>query len=326
MTEFKPNTTQYPNFLFDLMPTLKEGELRLLNAIVRKTYGWQKQKDRISISQMIELTGMSKQGILDARERLINKNIIKAEIVNGIMEYMVVIPDVNEMDVNKKEGVNLEQMSSLNQAQMDVHQVDIQKKELQNKNTKEREREESHTKLPDKDPFDADTLPQKPIITIDGTPYIEEIAEWIIQKFHDYYRKEFNTSAGDLKKQDACKLYSLLISDDKEQELDQIILMYEYSWHGTKCQQTERAKYPMKPTPTRIIANWDKLSVTNIPYWIRDGHETETAWKTARQQRLDTEKEARHKAEIGIKPYNAMEDPLMIEQLAELEKMKLSFT
>ena len=55
-----PNTCQVPNVLFDeVMPRLSDSSLRVLFAIVRFTYGFQKAADRISLGQLQKVTGMS---------------------------------------------------------------------------------------------------------------------------------------------------------------------------------------------------------------------------------------------------------------------------
>jgi phage replication O-like protein O len=59
-----PNYTQVPNLLFDEhMLNMKEAELKVTLAIARKTFGWQKKEDQISLSQLVELTGLSNQGV-----------------------------------------------------------------------------------------------------------------------------------------------------------------------------------------------------------------------------------------------------------------------
>lgn len=61
-----PNTTQVPNVLLDrLMPALKNTSLRVALAIVRFTYGFQKQADKISLSQLQKITGLSRQGVVN---------------------------------------------------------------------------------------------------------------------------------------------------------------------------------------------------------------------------------------------------------------------
>ena len=60
-----PNTCQVPNVLLDeVIPRLSAGAVRVLLAIVRFTYGFQKESDRISLSQLQKITGLSRQGVV----------------------------------------------------------------------------------------------------------------------------------------------------------------------------------------------------------------------------------------------------------------------
>ena len=73
-----PNYTQTPNVFFDeIMPTLKFGELKVLFVINRQTFGFHKEWDRISVSQLMKKTGMTKASVSKAVKSLINKNLIK---------------------------------------------------------------------------------------------------------------------------------------------------------------------------------------------------------------------------------------------------------
>lgn len=73
----KPNYTQTPNEFFDeLLPTLKEGELRVLLVIMRQTFGWKKKWDQISFGQLERLTGMSRSAVIDSSKSLEDKKII----------------------------------------------------------------------------------------------------------------------------------------------------------------------------------------------------------------------------------------------------------
>ncbi|MBP9889883.1 MAG: replication protein [Leptospiraceae bacterium] len=77
---FFPNTTQVPNFVFDvLMAKTSKTPVRffVLLAIIRKTYGWQKHEDLLSLSQIIELTGMSKNAVKDALKFWQKEKVIK---------------------------------------------------------------------------------------------------------------------------------------------------------------------------------------------------------------------------------------------------------
>jgi phage replication O-like protein O len=63
----KPNCTQCPNEILDrLLPILSPSQFKLVMAIVRKTYGWHKKSDDISLTQLERMTGMSRQTVIDA--------------------------------------------------------------------------------------------------------------------------------------------------------------------------------------------------------------------------------------------------------------------
>src|SRR4051794_21031853 len=62
-----PNGTIVPDDVFDVLtPKLTEAELRVLLYVVRRTFGFKKDRDSISISQMV--SGMKKRDgtVLDA--------------------------------------------------------------------------------------------------------------------------------------------------------------------------------------------------------------------------------------------------------------------
>ena len=64
---------------------LSGEEMKCLMFIIRKTYGWHKKQDEISLSQFIEATGMAKSSVCRAIKNLKTKNIIKGyKLVNRI--------------------------------------------------------------------------------------------------------------------------------------------------------------------------------------------------------------------------------------------------
>jgi hypothetical protein len=86
-----PTTTPVPDLLFDhVMQELNEGELKVLLYIIRRTFGFKKQSDDISLAQMVEGivtkegkvldrgTGLSKKTIMAALRSLKDKNLIEA--------------------------------------------------------------------------------------------------------------------------------------------------------------------------------------------------------------------------------------------------------
>jgi hypothetical protein len=87
-----PNTTQIPNEVFDtLMPHLSGGELKVLLYICRRTFGFRKDSDSISLSQISkgittkagrvldQGTGLSKRQVQRALRALEGRQVIQVE-------------------------------------------------------------------------------------------------------------------------------------------------------------------------------------------------------------------------------------------------------
>ena len=51
-------------------------EWLILNCVIRKTYGWQKKEDHISLSQFQEYTGMRRSNVCRAINKLVSKKIL----------------------------------------------------------------------------------------------------------------------------------------------------------------------------------------------------------------------------------------------------------
>lgn len=90
-----PNTTQVPDQFFDeLLPILSGGELKVLFYITRRTFGFKKEQDSISLSQMLNGirtksgrqldygTGLSKKTLLLALRNL--KDILVMTVHIGV--------------------------------------------------------------------------------------------------------------------------------------------------------------------------------------------------------------------------------------------------
>ena len=95
-----PNYTQTPNDLFDYwLPHLGEGELKVLLVIMRKTFGWHKTHDDISISQLSKYTGMLEETVIKATKSLQSKGVITREVTgpNGKQKtkYSLVVSEDN---------------------------------------------------------------------------------------------------------------------------------------------------------------------------------------------------------------------------------------
>lgn len=60
-----PTYTQVPNALFDVaMCDMGAAELKVVLAVIRKTIGWHKQRDAISLSQLEEMTGLARANVI----------------------------------------------------------------------------------------------------------------------------------------------------------------------------------------------------------------------------------------------------------------------
>lgn len=69
--------TTFPNAVLDyVMKECDGGEWKIVSAVIRKTTGYRKAKDRISISQFMEITGLSNRAVIDATNRAIEHGYI----------------------------------------------------------------------------------------------------------------------------------------------------------------------------------------------------------------------------------------------------------
>ena len=102
MSYVAPNYTQIPNLLLEEhIKAMTEAEMRVALAIARKTFGWHKRQDKLSLSQLMNLTGMSRQGVINGVEAGIARGIIRRESDGQGYLYELVILEkepVNEVD------------------------------------------------------------------------------------------------------------------------------------------------------------------------------------------------------------------------------------
>jgi|GEM_PF-1100545 len=81
MVGFEVNSFWLSNALVDaLLPSLSEAELKCYLYIVRKTRGWQKREDAISISQFVKGTGLSNRHIIKACNSLVAQGLIEQSV------------------------------------------------------------------------------------------------------------------------------------------------------------------------------------------------------------------------------------------------------
>jgi phage replication O-like protein O len=81
MTDQEP-FTRVPNAILDSMAELGNAELRVLLVIARKTAGYQKECDRISVSQIAAASGLTSRNAQTAITALLGRNLISREPAN----------------------------------------------------------------------------------------------------------------------------------------------------------------------------------------------------------------------------------------------------
>ena len=68
----------FPNSIIDeLLPELSHSELKCYLCVLRKTKGWNKEEDAISVSQFMKVTGLSNKAVISACERLVEREILE---------------------------------------------------------------------------------------------------------------------------------------------------------------------------------------------------------------------------------------------------------
>ena len=129
MTKHKidiPPYTMIPNVIIDGMGEMTECQFRVLTAVARKTFGWQKQRDMISLTQLEALTGLSRQGVIDGIQACLTDEWIERTPRGQSFVYELL---VNDVDQSAGELVN-----HVDQLQPElVNVVDTQKKESKEK-------------------------------------------------------------------------------------------------------------------------------------------------------------------------------------------------
>lgn len=102
-----PNYTQIPNVYFDeIMHKLSGSENLVFLAIMRKTFGWQKKRDRISYSQIMKIAGIAKSTTATAISSLERKGYIKAEVNGQFTFYSVNIEEESVPKIVPEENGN----------------------------------------------------------------------------------------------------------------------------------------------------------------------------------------------------------------------------
>ena len=90
--------TKTPNYFYDVvMPTITSlSELKVTELIIRHTIGFHREEKELSISLIMELTGLSKQAAIDGTERALMRGTVTRRPYGQGFKYRVQL--VNHLD------------------------------------------------------------------------------------------------------------------------------------------------------------------------------------------------------------------------------------
>jgi hypothetical protein len=96
-----PNYTQTPNDLFEWLPQMGEAELRVTLCAIRHTFGYHRDSFRLSLTNMMIETGLSRQGVLDGADAAEKRGTLNRTQDGGVTTWVVNVIDhalVNAVD------------------------------------------------------------------------------------------------------------------------------------------------------------------------------------------------------------------------------------
>lgn len=111
---FISNAFMLPNDLIDkgYMANMKGPVLSCYLFIVRKTRGWNKNNDSISVSQLIEGTGYNKDSVLKGCEKLVTMGIIERKSFTNQPAKYVLTDSIFAVDILEGENIAGESLDS----------------------------------------------------------------------------------------------------------------------------------------------------------------------------------------------------------------------
>ena len=143
MSKFIPNAFQIPNSVIDeLLAKLTCAELKCYLFVVRKTKGWNKESDSISVSQFMEVTGLSNRSIITACESLVEMGLLERSggerKLNTYSVKAFEISQTGEKSSSDKTGENFSQTGEKSSSDLvkKVHTQNNNKNTIQNTNKK----------------------------------------------------------------------------------------------------------------------------------------------------------------------------------------------
>ncbi|WP_104471648.1 replication protein [Acinetobacter indicus] len=140
MSSFIPNSFQLPNALIDdgVMAEMKGAALAIYILIVRKTRGWQKETDAISISQFMKFTGYGKDAVISGAEKLVSLGLV-SRISREHQPTLYTLSDLAEREIaslSEKPNTNNQDLSENTTGVVGKTDKSLSEKPTHNNNSK----------------------------------------------------------------------------------------------------------------------------------------------------------------------------------------------
>ena len=139
MSKFIPNSFQVPNAVIDeLMAELTGAELKCYLYVLRKTKGWNKEFDAISVTQFMESCNLSNRTVIDACDRLVELGLLEQKTgsnrikIFSVKSYEIDLSGSEESSQREKSSVVKKVHSGSEKSSLSV----VKKVHIQNNNTK----------------------------------------------------------------------------------------------------------------------------------------------------------------------------------------------
>ena len=145
-----PNSFPLPNIYIDeIMKYLSGSETKVLFFVMRKTFGWQKERDRISLTQFEKGTGLSRQSIINSLESLVQLQILSKDIQKAGNTYGLNITWEKVEGSLKNRPVYKLDYDSLKIRPIDSLKIRHTKDNIKTTNIKTNNKESKNDSLPD---------------------------------------------------------------------------------------------------------------------------------------------------------------------------------
>ena len=82
-----PRWTQVPNSMLDNLSAYSESEMKVYLAIIRAVVGYHRKEQKMTISYLMKITGLSKTSVVNAIASLLHRGLIARRKKDGAYYY-----------------------------------------------------------------------------------------------------------------------------------------------------------------------------------------------------------------------------------------------